>query len=91
MIRHDLHDILYPAIQRRTNLHEYLRGNMSVPSHFGDGCWADTSPLAQVFFLHVLIDEQLPEFEPRWRNSGEALFLPHKQPQTAPGYMGNMW
>lgn len=62
MIRHDLHDILYPAIQRRTNLHEYLRGNMSVPSHFDDGCWADTSSLAQVFFLHVLIDEQLPEF-----------------------------
>lgn len=30
-------------------------------------------------------------FEPRWRNSGEALFLPHKQPQTAPGYMENMW
>ena len=35
---------------------------MSVPSHLGDGCWADTSSLAQVFFLHVLIDEQLPEF-----------------------------
>ena len=62
MIRHDLHDILYPAIQRCANLYEYFCSDMSVPSHFGDGCWADTSPLAQVFFLHVLIDEQLPEF-----------------------------
>ena len=33
----------YPTIQRRTNLHEYLRGNMPVPPHLSDRCWADTS------------------------------------------------
>ena len=54
----------YPTIQRRTNLHEYLRGDMSVPSHLGDRCWADARLFTQVLFLHVLIDEQLPEFLP---------------------------
>ena len=62
MIRHDLHNILYPTIQRCANLHENLRGDMSVPSHFGDGCWADARLFTQVFFLPVLIDEQFPEF-----------------------------
>ena len=62
MIRHNLHDILDPAIQCRTNLHEYLRGDMTIPPHFGDGCWADARLFTQVFFLHVLIDEQFPEF-----------------------------
>ena len=61
-IRHDFHDILNLAIQRCTNLHEYLRGDMPIPSHFSDGCWADTHLFTQVFFLHVFIDEQLPEF-----------------------------
>ena len=35
---------------------------MPIPSHFSDGCWADTHLFTQVFFLHVFIDEQLPEF-----------------------------
>ena len=52
----------YPTIQRGTNLHEYLCGNMPVPPHLGDRCWANTCLFTQVLFLHVLIDEQLPEF-----------------------------
>ena len=35
---------------------------MSVPSHLGDRCWADARLFTQILFLHVLIDEQLPEF-----------------------------
>lgn len=61
-IRHNFHNILNPTIQRRTNLHEYLCGDMPISSHLGDGSWADTRLFTQVFFLHVLIDEQLPEF-----------------------------
>ena len=41
-IRHNLHDIFYPAIQRSANLRKNLRGNMPVPPHLSDGCWADT-------------------------------------------------
>ena len=52
----------YPTIQRRTNLHEYLCGDMPIPAHFGDGSWADTRLFTQVFLFHVFIDKQLPEF-----------------------------
>lgn len=58
----NIRDILNSTIQRRTNLHEYLCGNMPVPPHLGDRCWANTCLFTQVLFLHVLIDEQLPEF-----------------------------
>ena len=30
-------------------------------AHFSDGRRADTSLFAQVFLLHILVDEQLPE------------------------------
>ena len=62
MIRYNLHNILNSTIQCRTNLHEYLSRDMTIPSHLGNRCWADTSLFTQVFFLHILIDKQLPEF-----------------------------
>ena len=62
IIRHDFHNVLNPAIQSGTNPHEYFRGNMPIPSHLGNGSWADARLFTQVFFLHVFIDKQLPEF-----------------------------
>ena len=56
--------------------------------------YSSLSGIAQKAFNFACVKSDIRlriAFEPRWRNSGEALFLPHKQPQTAPGYMGNMW
>ena len=53
---------LNPTIQRRTDLQKYLRCDMAIPPHFSHRRRADARLFTQVLFLHILIDEQLPEF-----------------------------
>ena len=59
--RHDLHNILDSTIQRSAYFQKDLRRDMPVTPHLGNGCRADASLCAEVLFLHILINEQLPE------------------------------